>query len=316
MVVGLDISTTRICSAVAEWFPDRTHHLRWVGSSSRGVFRGRTPDPEEAGHHLYGVLVDSGLDYGTGIESVRICGTQRVKGEVKLRQEIDSVRRWVNALGLKLDRVLFGGFSSSVALTEEQYRAGAVILNIGARTTFYIASIAAAKWPRGLLPVGGDHITYDIFRRFRVPLTIAEKLKIDKGNVEPNRVNSEESITVRFERKNGPERRTIAPESLNSIVEARVRRVFELVRTCLEADGYQIDQLVSGVYLTGGSSLLPGIDKLAEAVFEVPAYLANARWRRLGTPVTNDSPECASAIGLAMAYVAQSTQMGATRTAL
>jgi cell division ATPase FtsA len=188
MVVGLDISTTRICSAVAEWFPDRTHHLRWVGSSSRGVFRGRTPDPEEAGHHLYGVLVDSGLDYGTGIESVRICGTQRVKGEVKLRQEIDSVRRWVNALGLKLDRVLFGGFSSSVALTEEQYRAGAVILNIGARTTFYIASIAAAKWPRGLLPVGGDHITYDIFRRFRVPLTIAEKLKIDKGNVEPNRV--------------------------------------------------------------------------------------------------------------------------------
>jgi cell division ATPase FtsA len=84
----------------------------------------------------------------------------------------------------------------------------------------------------------------------------------------------------------------------------------------LEAEGYQIDQLVSGVYLTGGSSLLPGIVKLAEAVFEVPAYLSNPRWSAPGAPITKKSPECANAIGLAMAYVAQRTPTSATRAVL
>jgi cell division protein FtsA len=62
---------------------------------------------------------------------------------------------------------------------------------------------------------------------------------------------------------------------LSEILEPRVEEIFQLVHREIERNGFA-ELLTSGVVITGGSTLLPGMTELAEEVMGVPV--------RRGTP--------------------------------
>jgi cell division protein FtsA len=62
----------------------------------------------------------------------------------------------------------------------------------------------------------------------------------------------------------------------DKIVEARMEEIFELVRENIGQAGYKY-QLPAGVIITGGSSQLPGLTKLAKKVFGMPARIGQPR---------------------------------------
>ncbi|MCK4378084.1 MAG: Hsp70 family protein, partial [Deltaproteobacteria bacterium] len=64
--------------------------------------------------------------------------------------------------------------------------------------------------------------------------------------------------------------RVLSRQILGEIIEPRVEEILELVKRELYKSGFH-DQVVSGVVLTGGSSLMPGVEELAESVFEMQA---------------------------------------------
>ena len=85
-------------------------------------------------------------------------------------------------------------------------------------------------------------------------------------------------------------------EDLNSIVHCRVRETFELLKRRLDEGGH-LPYLGAGVMLTGGCSLLKGIDQLAEEVFGTPAHLTRAH-AVSGLTSAFENPQFSTAIGL------------------
>jgi len=83
---------------------------------------------------------------------------------------------------------------------------------------------------------------------------------------------------------------------LNTIVHLRVREGLELLKRRLEEEPY-LNYLGAGIFITGGCSLLNGIDHLAEEIFEMPAHQAHAQttW---GVTSAVEDPQLSTAIGL------------------
>ena len=63
--------------------------------------------------------------------------------------------------------------------------------------------------------------------------------------------------------------RQMSRATLAEVVEPRVEELFQLVQQELRRSGFE-DLLSSGIVLTGGASLMPGMVELAEEVFHMP----------------------------------------------
>jgi cell division protein FtsA len=88
----------------------------------------------------------------------------------------------------------------------------------------------------------------------------------------------------------------ISRNVLASIVEPRMEEVFSLVARELR-QVVAPDRLTSGVVLTGGGSMLPGVIELAEQIFDMPARLGEVRGPA-HVPDALRSPGYAAGLGL------------------
>jgi cell division protein FtsA len=76
----------------------------------------------------------------------------------------------------------------------------------------------------------------------------------------------------------------------------RLEETFELIEAELNKLGL-LDYLRAGVFICGGGARVPGIDKLAERIFQLPAQLGKTN-SISGLKSALDQPEFATAIGL------------------
>ena len=76
----------------------------------------------------------------------------------------------------------------------------------------------------------------------------------------------------------------------------RVKETFELLRRELEQYSF-LPYLGAGILLTGGCSLLKGIDQLAEETFGLPVHLTHAHTMS-GLTSAFENPQLSTAIGL------------------
>src|SRR3546814_2176148 len=67
--------------------------------------------------------------------------------------------------------------------------------------------------------------------------------------------------------------RQVKRQALGAVVEPRIEELFTFVQQIVRESGYE-DLLASGVVLTGGTALMPGIVELAEDVFLKPVRVA------------------------------------------
>jgi cell division protein FtsA len=161
----------------------------------------------------------------------------------------------------------------------------------------------------GVLAVGGDHITNDISMGLRIPMTRAEKLKIEEGSVTLG--NSLPGETILLKDDSGFAGKEIERETLNTIINLRLRETFELLKRKLEEEPF-INYIGEGVFITGGCSHLHGIDHLAEEVFELPARVAHAQTMS-GLTSAFENPQFSAAIGLIKYAQAMQTDRRPTR---
>ncbi len=100
-----------------------------------------------------------------------------------VRNRIQNSIRCVKELPLDVEDVVFTPFAAAqVVLTQHQKNLGALVIDIGGGTTDYVLYVDGAVKQSGVLAVGGDHITNDISMGLRIPMTRAEKLKIEEGS--------------------------------------------------------------------------------------------------------------------------------------
>ena len=212
-----------------------------------------------------------------------------------VRTRIQNSIRCVKELPLEVEDVVFGALASAqVVLTQHQKDLGALVIDMGGGTTDYILYVDGAVRQSGCLGIGGDHITNDISMGLRIPMARSEKLKIEEGTCILGNCLPGETILLKDD--SGFAGKEIERETLNTIIHLRVRETFELLKRGLDEEPF-LNYLGAGVFITGGCSLLNGIDHLAEEVFEMPAHIAHAQTMS-GLTSASENPQLSTAIGL------------------
>ena len=212
-----------------------------------------------------------------------------------VRTRIQNTIRCIKELPLDVEDVVFGALASAqVVLTQHQKDLGAMVIDIGGGTMDYVLYADGAVKQSGCLAVGGDHITNDISMGLRIPMARAEKLKIEEGNCVLGNCLPGETILLKDD--SGFAGKEIERETLNTIINLRLREIFELLKRRLEEESF-INYLGAGIFITGGCSLLNGIDHLAEEIFEMPAQVAHAQTAS-GLTSAVENPQFSTTIGL------------------
>ena len=212
-----------------------------------------------------------------------------------VRTRIQNTIRCVKELPLEVEDVVFSALASAqVVLTQHQKNLGALVVDIGGGTTDYILYVDGAIKQSGVLAIGGDHITNDISMGLRIPMARAEKLKTEEGGCVLGNCLPGETIVLKDD--SGFAGKEIERETLNTIIHLRLRETFELLKRTVEEEPF-INYVGAGVFITGGCSLLSGIDHLAGEIFEMPAHVTHAQTTS-GLTSAAENPQFATAIGL------------------
>jgi len=182
------------------------------------------------------------------------------------------------------------------ATTQEDRTRGVLVVDIGAHSTGLVVYDGEAMLLATGLPLSGDHFTRDIGYIFKVSYEDAEVLKKEYGCAMLGLTADNSLIEVPAPETRGP--REARRRELNEVLEARAEELFLYVRNELHKVG--MDQnLMEGVVLCGGGSLLNGMCDMAERVLNCPARnglaLGIQNW-----PEEIDTPSWTTAGGLSM----------------
>lgn len=204
--------------------------------------------------------------------------------------------RLVKGLQLEVEDIVFNGLASSLALlTSEQKELGALVIDIGGGTTDYVVYSDGVIKHTGVLAVGGDHVSNDLAFGLKVPLSRAEKLKLEHGSAMLDQQCKGQTVSITNEL--GLVLKVINIEHLRQIMALRLEEIFQLIAQDLEQAGLA-DYLRAGVFLCGGSARIPNISKLAEQILQMPVTTGQTQ-SISGLKSALDQPEFAAAIGLA-----------------
>jgi len=181
---------------------------------------------------------------------------------------VRNVVRSVNRAGLQVQDIVLEPLASAEAvLSDEEKELGILLIDLGGGTTDVALFRDGAIWHTGVLPLGGDHISNDVAVGLRTPTAEAEELKKRHGCALTALVREDEVISVPS--VGGRKARELSRQILSEIIQPRVEEIFTLVARELTKAGLE-DAAAAGVVVTGGASILPGVPKLAEQVFDLP----------------------------------------------
>jgi cell division protein FtsA len=207
----------------------------------------------------------------------------------------ENIVKCVRRCGLEAEQLVLNPSASSAAvLTEDEKSLGVCMVDIGAGTTDVSIFTDGSVRHTAVIPIAGDLITSDIAMALRTPTKDAEDIKVDHGVAKQLLADPNEHVEVPGLGDRAP--RMLSRQALAGVIEPRVEEIFSLVHQVIRESGYE-ELLSSGIVLTGGSAVMPGMVELAEDIFLKPV--------RKGTPLYSGalhdmvaSPRSATVMGL------------------
>lgn len=195
----------------------------------------------------------------------------------------------VEDCGVKISQVVLEPLASSEAcLLDEDRSMGVALIDIGGGTTDIATFMRGALTHTDVIPLGGQSFSADVAYGLKIPFETADALKLKYGTVLSQTID--DVAAVKLEEKHYNAR------FISQILEYRAYEVLELARDSMEKAGVR-NLLPGGVVLTGGGSLLEGMDQLAEKVLGVRTRIATPR-RIKGESVPVRKPQYSTAVGL------------------
>ncbi|HEY2254436.1 MAG TPA: cell division protein FtsA [Variovorax sp.] len=180
----------------------------------------------------------------------------------------ENIIKCVRRCGLEVDQLMLNPLASSLAvLTEDERELGVVLVDIGAGTTDVAIFTNGAIRHTAVIPIAGDLITSDIAMALRTPTKDAEDIKVENGFAKQLLADPETQVEVPGLGDRGP--RMLSKQALAGVIEPRIEEIFSLVQQVVRESGYE-EVLSSGVVLTGGSAVMPGMVELGEDIFLKP----------------------------------------------
>ena len=180
----------------------------------------------------------------------------------------ENIIKCVRRCGLEVEQLLLNPLVSSLAvLTEDERELGVALLDIGAGTTDLAIFTNGAIRHTAVIPIAGDLITSDIAMALRTPTKDAEDIKVESGYAKQLLADAESQVEVPGLGDRGP--RMLSRQALAGVIEPRVEEIFTLAHQVMRESGFE-EMLSSGIVLTGGSCMMPGMVELGEDIFLKP----------------------------------------------
>ena len=207
----------------------------------------------------------------------------------------ENIIKCVRRCGLEVDHLMLNPIASSHAvLTDDEKELGVALVDIGAGTTDVAIYAGGAIRHTAVIPIAGDLITNDIAMALRTPTKDAEDIKVESGCAKQLFADPEQQVEVPGLGDRGP--RMLSRQALAGVIEPRVEEIFALVQQSIRESGHE-EMLSSGIVITGGSAVMPGMPELGEDIFLKPV--------RRGIPKYNGAlsdmvahPRAATVLGL------------------
>ena len=180
----------------------------------------------------------------------------------------ENIVKCVRRCGLEVEQLMLNALASSQAvLTDDERELGVALVDIGAGTTDVAIFTGGAIRHTAVIPIAGDLITSDIAMALRTPTKDAEDIKVESGYAKQLLADPEAQVEVPGLGDRGP--RMISKQALAGVIEPRVEEIFSLVQQVIRESGFE-EVLSSGIVLTGGSVVMPGMVELGEDIFLKP----------------------------------------------
>ena len=180
----------------------------------------------------------------------------------------ENIIKCVRRCGLEVEQLLLNPLATSQSvLTQDEKELGVALVDIGAGTTDVAIFTGGAIRHTSVIPIAGDLITSDIAMALRTPTKDAEDIKVESGFAKQLLADPEQQVEVPGLGDRGP--RMLSRQALAGVIEPRVEEIFSLVHQVIRESGYE-EVLSSGVVITGGSAVMPGMVELGEDIFLKP----------------------------------------------
>jgi len=205
--------------------------------------------------------------------------------------------------GVVRELVLSPLSAARAALSTRQRELGTVVIDLGAATTG--VSIYEEDKLMGLcvLPVGATNITNDVAIALKIPVDVAEQVKLQYGYAIEKEIAPRDVVELK---KLYPEARgMVSRRLLVQVIEMRLAEIFDLVNNELKLLG-KSGQLPGGAVLVGGGAKLPGVTELVRQELRLASQIGLAGgeiWTNSqDASFSNElqDPEFATAFGLAL----------------
>ncbi|KKU11862.1 MAG: Cell division protein ftsA [Parcubacteria group bacterium GW2011_GWB1_45_7] len=173
---------------------------------------------------------------------------------------IKNLSKCVELAGGSIGGLVFGPLAGAATLlTDNQKELGVISVDIGYGTTGIAIYEENKLLHTRVFPVGAGHITNDLAIALKIPVEVAEKVKLSYGYASAQGASNKEKVDLQrldSNVKGSPSRKFIS-----EVIESRLQEICELISSDLRA----IDKerhLPAGIVITGGGAKLPGVTEL------------------------------------------------------
>lgn len=244
------------------------------------------------------------LDRSAGIHDPRGMAGRRIACDfhavVADDTPVRNLMHVVERCHLSVAGLLPGPAASAYAVTtSDERRLGVVSIDVGAGTTglavFCDGHLAAVQ----AIPVGGNHLTFDIARALHAPVVEAERIKTLYASVSQAHSDQSDTFSYRLAGEVDVEHHHATRAHIHDIAVPRIDGLLGLVSERIDALPLP-RQALSRIVLTGGASQLPGFADHASRRLGRPVRIGRP-FPVAGFPDSVLSPVFSSCIGLAAA---------------
>ena len=207
----------------------------------------------------------------------------------------ENIIKCVRRCGLEVEQLMLNPLASSLSvLTSDECELGVVLIDIGAGTTDVAIFTGGAIRHTAVIPIAGDLITSDIAMALRTPTKDAEDIKVENGYAKQLLADPDTQVEVPGLGDRGP--RLLSRPALAGVIEPRVEEIFALAHQIVRESGFE-EVLSSGIVLTGGSAVMPGMVELGEDIFLKPVRRGVPKYRNALADMVAQ-PRAATVMGL------------------
>lgn len=180
----------------------------------------------------------------------------------------ENILKCVRRCGLEVEQLALSPTAAAAGvLTDDEKDLGVAVVDIGAGTTDVAIFTGGSIRHTAVIPIAGDLITSDIAMALRTPTKDAEEIKVEYGVAKQLLADPGEQVEVPGLGDRVP--RMLSRQALAGVIEPRVEEIYSLVHQVIRESGYE-ELLSSGIVITGGTAVMPGMVELGEDIFLKP----------------------------------------------